>query len=182
MEKTKQKILKVATNLFSEFGFLGVSMEDIAKKVGITKAGLYYYFKSKKEIYFKVLDESFERLKKKISKKISIVKSKEETLTKIIEGYLEFCQKEKNLIRSLYLKLSKEDLEIKTYLEKLKNKIDLFFQEKLKKISKKPEFALYLLGALEGIIMKVKKFPKKLDLQKTAFQIVKVYLPSFKLK
>jgi AcrR family transcriptional regulator len=176
MRKLKQKILKTASELFSEFGFLGVSMGDIAKKLGITKAALYYHFKSKKEIYFRVLNESFERLKKKITKKISVAKSKEETLAKIIEGYLEFCLKEKNLIRFLHLKLSKKDSEMKTYLENLKKQINLFFQEKLKKISKEPDFVHYLFGALDGIIMKVKKFPKKLNLKKVASQITRVYL------
>jgi len=59
MKSSKQKILKGASDLFSEFGFLGVSMEDIAKKLGITKAALYYHFKSKKELYLKVLEGSF---------------------------------------------------------------------------------------------------------------------------
>jgi len=179
MEKTKKKILKVASKLFSEFGFLGVSMREIAKRVGITKAALYHHFKSKNEIYFRVLDESFERLKEKISKKIFLAKSKQELLEKIIEGYLEFCQKEKNLIHFLSLKLPKKDIEFENFFKKLKKRFYRFFQEKLEKISKDPNFVHYFLGILEGIIMKVKKLPPKQNLKKIASQIAKVYLLLF---
>ncbi|RLF35239.1 MAG: TetR/AcrR family transcriptional regulator, partial [Thermoplasmata archaeon] len=87
MKKTKQKILKIASKLFSESSFSDVSMQKIAQKLGITKPALYHHFKSKKEIYFEVLNESLERLKKEIEKRISLVMSKEEILSKTIEGY-----------------------------------------------------------------------------------------------
>jgi AcrR family transcriptional regulator len=41
METTKEKILKEAGKLFSEFGFSDVSMENIAKKLNITKEPLF---------------------------------------------------------------------------------------------------------------------------------------------
>ncbi len=68
MTKSKQRILKIASELFSEFGFLGVSMGDIAKKLNITKAALYYHFNSKKDLYFEVLEKAFQGLIKTINK------------------------------------------------------------------------------------------------------------------
>jgi len=177
MTKTRQKILKTASKLFSESSFSEVSMQKIAQKLGITKPALYHHFKSKKEIYFEVLNESFERLKKEIEKRVSLVKSKEEILSKTIEGYLEFCLKEKNLIRLLHLKPSRKEAKMKGNLEKIKRQINCFFQEKLKRVSKNPEFINYLLGALEGIAMKVKNSSKKkLNAKKIASQITKVCL------
>jgi len=37
---SKERVLSAASELFSEFGFLGVSMEDIAKRLNITKASV----------------------------------------------------------------------------------------------------------------------------------------------
>ena len=46
---TKELILEEALKQFSEKGFVGTSMSDIAKPLGITKAALYKHFKSKQQ-------------------------------------------------------------------------------------------------------------------------------------
>jgi AcrR family transcriptional regulator len=47
---TRQRILEVAAHLFSERGFAGTSIRDIADALGVTKAALYYHFPSKDAI------------------------------------------------------------------------------------------------------------------------------------
>jgi AcrR family transcriptional regulator len=47
---TRQRILEVAAQLFSERGFAGTSIRDIADALGVTKAALYYHFPSKDAI------------------------------------------------------------------------------------------------------------------------------------
>ena len=47
---TKDRITEAALRLFSEKGYLGTSLSDIAKQVGISKAALYKHFASKQEI------------------------------------------------------------------------------------------------------------------------------------
>lgn len=44
-------MIEVASALFAEHGFAGVSMEDIAKASGITKPMLYAYFDSKEGLF-----------------------------------------------------------------------------------------------------------------------------------
>lgn len=180
MRKSKQRILKEASKLFSKFGFSGVSMGNIAKKLGITKAALYYHFESKKELYLKVLEDSFERLIKNIEGKISKVKSKEEIVFKVIEGYLEFGLKEKNLIKSSFLKLSKEDLEIKNYIIKLRKEINLKFENYLEGVlRKKTNFVSILLGTIDRIIIEASLFNKKINIKKVVSQILRIFFPTY---
>lgn len=47
---TKERILEAALNLFSQNGYYGTSMSDIAGEVGITKAALYKHFSAKEDI------------------------------------------------------------------------------------------------------------------------------------
>jgi AcrR family transcriptional regulator len=49
-EAAKSRIVQAATKVFSEKGYNDSSMDDIAKEVGVTKATLYSYFKSKKDL------------------------------------------------------------------------------------------------------------------------------------
>ncbi len=47
---TRERILDVALELFTKQGFDGTSLREIAEKLGVTKAALYYYFASKDDI------------------------------------------------------------------------------------------------------------------------------------
>ena len=49
-KETKMKISEVALKLFSQNGYPGTSMNDIAKQLGITKPALYKHYTSKHEI------------------------------------------------------------------------------------------------------------------------------------
>lgn len=48
---TKERILKIALELFAEKGYLGTSMSDIANRLGITKGALYKHYTGKQEIW-----------------------------------------------------------------------------------------------------------------------------------
>ena len=47
---TPTRILAAALELFSEHGFEGTTLQQIADRLEVTKAALYYHFKSKDEL------------------------------------------------------------------------------------------------------------------------------------
>jgi AcrR family transcriptional regulator len=47
---TRERILDVALDLFTEQGYDGTSLREIAEQLGVTKAALYYHFESKDDI------------------------------------------------------------------------------------------------------------------------------------
>jgi AcrR family transcriptional regulator len=47
---TRERILDVALDLFTDQGFDGTSMREIAEQLGISKPAIYYHFASKDEI------------------------------------------------------------------------------------------------------------------------------------
>ena len=51
----REQILQVATELFLRLGYKKTTLDDIANKLEIQKGGIYYYFKSKKELFHEVL-------------------------------------------------------------------------------------------------------------------------------
>jgi len=51
---TKEKILKVATILFSELGYKGSSVRKIASEVGIRESAIYNHYKNKEAIFLEV--------------------------------------------------------------------------------------------------------------------------------
>jgi AcrR family transcriptional regulator len=53
---TKERILETALELFAQNGYLGTSMNDIAKQLGFTKAALYKHYTSKQEILDRIVE------------------------------------------------------------------------------------------------------------------------------
>lgn len=54
-EQRRNDIIKVSRKLFADKDFDKVSMEEIAKEVGLGKGTLYLYFKNKESLYFAVV-------------------------------------------------------------------------------------------------------------------------------
>ena len=54
---TEQKILDAAITIFIRYGFHGTTLQQIAKKAGVNKSAIHYYFRSKEKLYKKVLME-----------------------------------------------------------------------------------------------------------------------------
>jgi len=46
-----QLILRIASNLFMENGYEAISLQQIAKACGVTKASIYYHFESKAQLF-----------------------------------------------------------------------------------------------------------------------------------
>lgn len=53
---TQERILETALELFSQHGYEGTSMSDIAGALGLTKAALYKHYASKEEIRNSLID------------------------------------------------------------------------------------------------------------------------------
>ena len=58
---TRQRIQAVALELFTEQGYEKTSLREIAERLGVTKAALYYHFKSKDEIVTSLVDDRLRR-------------------------------------------------------------------------------------------------------------------------
>jgi TetR/AcrR family transcriptional regulator len=62
-DHTRARILDAAIRAFSENGLAGARTEQIAEEAGVNKALLYYYFKSKEDLYAAALEQAFEEVR-----------------------------------------------------------------------------------------------------------------------
>jgi AcrR family transcriptional regulator len=56
---TRQRIQAVALELFAEQGYDKTSLREIAERLDVTKAALYYHFKSKEDIVASLVEDYF---------------------------------------------------------------------------------------------------------------------------
>jgi AcrR family transcriptional regulator len=59
---TRHRIQAVALELFTEQGYEKTSLREIAERLGVTKAALYYHFKSKDEIVNSFVEDRLRRM------------------------------------------------------------------------------------------------------------------------
>ncbi|GGO63789.1 TetR/AcrR family transcriptional regulator [Nonomuraea cavernae] len=56
-EDTRTRIQEIALRLFTEQGYEATSLREIAEELGVTKAALYYHFKTKDDIVAGLADQ-----------------------------------------------------------------------------------------------------------------------------
>lgn len=66
MNKTKNLIFESAIKVFSESGYRGATMDDIAANAGLAKGTLYYNFSSKEEIFNFIVKEGLQILQNQV--------------------------------------------------------------------------------------------------------------------
>lgn len=73
---SRREIVDAAAHLFRQKGYASTNMQEIAAALGVTKAALYYYFRSKEEILAAICDQTMAtaetRLAKVMEKPLSV--------------------------------------------------------------------------------------------------------------
>jgi AcrR family transcriptional regulator len=64
---TRERIQGVALELFTEQGYEATSLREIAERLGVTKAALYYHFKTKEDIVASLVDRQVANLNELLS-------------------------------------------------------------------------------------------------------------------
>jgi AcrR family transcriptional regulator len=89
---TRSRIQAVALELFTEQGYDKTSLREIAEKLGVTKAALYYHFKSKEEIVESVTGDQTARIEKLIAwtaEQPRTLEARKEFLRRYADGMME---------------------------------------------------------------------------------------------
>ena len=90
--ESKQKlreICRIAARVFYEKGYDGASMQDIAKAVGLTKAGLYHHVGSKDRLLFEIMNYGMDILDETVLQKVKDIADPREKLKRTIIGHID---------------------------------------------------------------------------------------------
>lgn len=83
-----QEIFSAALHLFQEKGYHGTSMQDLAQAMGMQKASLYYYIRSKEELLVRVCERGTGALTKELNELVASDVSATVKLQRAIECHL----------------------------------------------------------------------------------------------
>src|ERR1700681_3592522 len=87
---TARRIVATAEDIFAEQGLAGARMDEIARAAKVNKALLYYYFRSKEELYRFVLETLLSQLSTKVGGTGGETPSSRKPLGAIVENFFDF--------------------------------------------------------------------------------------------
>ena len=160
-EKRINDITDAAMEIFLKKGYENTTMESIAKKAGISKGGLYHYFKSKDMILMFVNQKISEEIEK-IAYASMEMPSVKEALMFYIENYIRYWIEHPVETTFLFLSITKilDNSELLKYYQQFTGDYMKNLEEGFKKGVELGEFiphdtqtsAVTLAAALDGII------------------------------
>lgn len=105
---SKEIIIDAAEKLFSNKGYYQTSMQDIADEAQVAKGTLYYHFKSKEELFIKLLESGTDILIHQFRKSFDSHKPLDQQLNTFVTIVVDiFFIKYKNFIDILFNEVSK---------------------------------------------------------------------------
>ena len=119
-DKTRGEILQAAERVFQKWGINKTTMEDIAGEAGKGKSTLYYYYKSKEEIFDAVVVLEFGKILEKARRATDDAASSKE---KLIKYLIVSIHEMKNRINA-YTIIREEIKRNKNFIEKLREFFD----------------------------------------------------------
>ncbi len=116
-ERSKQRILSAAEYEFSEKGYFGARVDEIAAKAEINKRMIYAYFKDKENLYQQVLSQVYLRMEVEEQVLIDNRYKGVELIRQIVSSYFSFLQNNPTVVRILMW----ENLNQGKYLTAIEN-------------------------------------------------------------
>ena len=88
--KRRDEILSSASQLFAAQGYAETNVDSVAAELDISKATIYRYFSSKRELFFATVDREIQRLKDTVSQISGDSENPLDQIVKATAGYLGF--------------------------------------------------------------------------------------------
>lgn len=104
MTSKKELIYKGALKAFSQHEFSETTMDYIAEVSSVAKGTLYYYFKTKEELFLYVLEKGIDTLIQEVDQVIQSPLPRDEMLVKLLKVHLKFFAEKTELCQLLMSK------------------------------------------------------------------------------
>ncbi|MBI4488233.1 MAG: TetR/AcrR family transcriptional regulator [Deltaproteobacteria bacterium] len=98
-----RSLLEATRKIIAAKGFDAVTMEAVASEAGITKGGVYLYFRNKDEMVLAAIEDVASKMMGEIEKQVEPHAPSWERLCQTIRAQLEIMERHQDLLRTLLL-------------------------------------------------------------------------------
>ncbi len=129
-EEIRTHIVGIARRIFTRYGFRKTTMEEIASASQMGKSSIYYYFKSKEDIFRAVVEFEAIMLKERLNRIIS----KDNSPTERLKAYILFRLHHVRTLENFYAALNEETLSHMGFILEIRRNFEEEEQELVSKI------------------------------------------------
>ncbi|CAK7016332.1 MAG: hypothetical protein DELT_03258 [Desulfovibrio sp.] len=105
MNKTKDAIYAASVDVFSQSGYTGAAMDEIAERAKVAKGTLYYHFKSKEELFLFVMQTGLGHMIDDAKKVLERPLSPEDKIAELCKSQLRVVRKNENFVKVILSQL-----------------------------------------------------------------------------
>ncbi|MBW2315479.1 MAG: TetR/AcrR family transcriptional regulator [Deltaproteobacteria bacterium] len=156
-EETRGLILAAAETEFAARGFASARLEDIAERVGITRAAVIYHFGDKEALYDAVLQASFEPLGETILASVTEPGSSEKRLERVIEAWFNYASERPTLGRLFIREFASAEGALRPEVERMTTPMFMTLLKTIEQGQRDNEFraanAVHVANILSGAVI-----------------------------
>jgi AcrR family transcriptional regulator len=119
-EEFREKVIITAGHIFSRYGFRKTTMDEIARELKMGKSSIYYYFKSKEDIFEAVVLYEANTLRNELTTSIKAVESPVEKMKNYVFVRMKAFEKLSNYYNAIFDK----NLDHFEFIENIRAKYD----------------------------------------------------------
>lgn len=106
----QEQILQAAKRLFAVHGLAKVTMDDVAKAIGKGRSSLYYYYKSKDEIFDAVVKIEIKKMLEMLERAVDEVKTTEEKIHAFVSAKFRMLQEKGSFFNAIKVGMDADTL------------------------------------------------------------------------
>lgn len=149
----RQAVLDAAARLFSNQGYEGASMRDIARQAGMLAGSMYYHFSSKEELLIAVHEEGVAHFERAVAAAILGLADPWERLEAAVVAHLQTLLAGGDYTRVVIREVPREEADLRLRLTGLRDAYEKLFSEligdlPLPKGADRQLLRLMLMGAM----------------------------------
>ena len=119
-EEYRARIIRIASRIFSHYGFRKTTMDEISRALKKGKSSIYYYFRSKEEIFEAVVLYEANQLRRRLTAAIKEVDSPKDKL----RNYIYVRMREFAKLSNYYNAVFDNNLDHFDFIEKIRARYD----------------------------------------------------------
>lgn len=106
-QNTETKIIAAAKEIFIEKGLEGAKMADIAEKAGISRTSLNYYYRTKENLFYAIIEGIFDLMLPKIENISLLEGNYADKIDNVVDVYDDMLRKNGFIPRFLFVELQR---------------------------------------------------------------------------
>ncbi|HEY4052681.1 MAG TPA: TetR/AcrR family transcriptional regulator [Terriglobales bacterium] len=159
-EQTRAAILKAAVREFAQEGVAGARTDAIARRAGVNKALLYYYFKDKESLYQSVLDAVFSGLRAAIDEALALQLAPRDRLLGYVCAHFDYIASNPlypRIVQAEFLRAGRDSSQIEhiatDYFRPVFSQISALLQEGIESGDFRPVDPLHFIPSMVSVIV-----------------------------